>query len=190
MADKKSAKKGNEEDKPVTMDGLKGQLLRFGEHNILSLRKELHAAVDEEARFSDPSQKDIRKQLMDKVLMAVLMITKLEDQVNDHKKHVVDLNKKSKDLKLTFNVHKENVEELEAHKRQCNQKISNLRAEKKSLEEYAQMQKTETDKMNAEMAPYKKQNAMLMNIVSAAEKGHNMLLTTMSSINKEISSGL
>ena len=43
--------------------------MRFGEHNILTLRKELHAAVDEEARFSDGSQKDIRKQLMDKVLM-------------------------------------------------------------------------------------------------------------------------
>lgn len=47
----------------------RGQLLRFGEHNILTLRKELHAAVDEEARFSDGGQKDIRKQLMDKVLM-------------------------------------------------------------------------------------------------------------------------
>ena len=43
--------------------------MRFGEHNILTLRKELHAAVDEEARFSDGGQKDIRKQLMDKVLM-------------------------------------------------------------------------------------------------------------------------
>jgi len=88
-----------------------------------------------------------------------------------------------------------------------------LRAEKKSLEEYAALQQKETEvafarfkstrnwslfpqgltcfkQMNNEMAPYKKQNAMLMNIVSAAEKGHNMLLTTMSSINKEISSGL
>ncbi|CBY30525.1 unnamed protein product [Oikopleura dioica] len=187
MAEKK---KMNEEEKPVTMDGLKGQLLRFGEHNILTLRKELHAAIDEEARFSDGGQKDIRKQLMDKVLMAVLMITKLEDQVNETKKHVVVLNKKQKEYKRTFEIHKENVAELEAEKRQANQKISNLRAEKKSLEEYAALQQKETEQMNNEMAPYKKQNAMLMNIVSAAEKGHNMLLTTMSSINKEISSGL
>ena len=43
-----------------------GQLLRFGEHNIKLLRKELHAAVDEETRF-EGTQKDIRKQLLDKV---------------------------------------------------------------------------------------------------------------------------
>ena len=36
------------------------------EHNITMLRKELHAAVDEETRF-EGKQKDVRKQLLDKV---------------------------------------------------------------------------------------------------------------------------
>ena len=51
------------------------------------------------------------------------MITKLEDQVNETKKHVVDLNKKEKELKGTFNIHKSNVAELEAEKRRANQKV-------------------------------------------------------------------
>jgi hypothetical protein len=56
-------------------------------------------------------------------IKAVLMITKLEDQVNETKKHVVDLNKKEKELKGTFNIHKSNVAELEAEKRRANQKV-------------------------------------------------------------------
>ena len=40
------------------------------------------------------------------------------------------------------------------------------------------------------MEPFKKQNKMLMNIIGAAEKGHNMLLSTMQSINSEISGNL
>ena len=36
------------------------------EHNITMLRKELYAAVDEETRF-EGKQKDVRKQLLDKV---------------------------------------------------------------------------------------------------------------------------
>jgi len=48
------------------------------------------------------------------------------------------------------------------------------------------MQDDELNDMKAKLDPYKKQNAMLMNIIQAAEKGHNMLLGTMSDINKEI----
>lgn len=51
------------------------------------------------------------------------MITKLEDQVNETKKHVVSLNKKEKELKGTFNIHKQNVAELEAEKRRANKKV-------------------------------------------------------------------
>ena len=40
------------------------------------------------------------------------------------------------------------------------------------------------------MDPYKKQNKALMNIINAAEKGHNMLLSTMKNINSEISNNL
>lgn len=41
-------------------------------------------------------------------------------------------------------------------------------------------------KLEAGIAPTKKENQMLMNIIQAAEKGHNMLLSTMQNINKEI----
>ena len=41
-------------------------------------------------------------------------------------------------------------------------------------------------KINQEMEPYKKQNKQLMSIIGAAEKGHNLLLNTMQSINSEI----
>ena len=47
----------------------KGQVLRFGEHNIAYLRKELHGAIDEQKNKS-AADKDVRKQLMDKVLGA------------------------------------------------------------------------------------------------------------------------
>ena len=58
----------DEEDqsKPVIMTGLKGQHLRFGEHNIWHLRKELHAAVDENVQMTT-SEKDLRKNLLDRV---------------------------------------------------------------------------------------------------------------------------
>ena len=44
--------------------------------------------------------------------------------------------------------------------------------------------------MNEEMAPTKKQNAQLMNIINAAEKGHNLLLNTMQTINNDIAGQL
>ena len=56
----------SEEEKPVIKDGKRGQILRFGEHDIRLIRRELHLAVDEELRFT-PEEKEIRKQLMDKV---------------------------------------------------------------------------------------------------------------------------
>ena len=58
--------KDEDESKPVIMTGLKGQILRFGEHNIYHLRKELHAAVDENIQMTD-SEKDLRKTLLDRV---------------------------------------------------------------------------------------------------------------------------
>ena len=42
--------------------------MRFGEHNIAHIRKELHAAVEEEKRF-DEAEKDVRKQLFDRVIL-------------------------------------------------------------------------------------------------------------------------
>ena len=44
--------------------------------------------------------------------------------------------------------------------------------------------------MNDEMAPTKKQNAQLMGIINAAEKGHNLLLNTMQTINNDIAGSL
>ena len=58
--------KDEDESKPVIMTGLKGQILRFGEHNIYHLRKELHAAVDENIQMT-ASEKDLRKNLLDRV---------------------------------------------------------------------------------------------------------------------------
>ena len=62
--------KDEDESKPVIMTGLKGQILRFGEHNIYHLRKELHAAVDENINMTD-SEKDLRKTLLDRVSILV-----------------------------------------------------------------------------------------------------------------------
>ena len=42
-------------------------MLRFGEHNIAHLRKELHGAIDDQ-KNKCAADKDVRKQLMDKVL--------------------------------------------------------------------------------------------------------------------------
>ena len=58
--------KDEDESKPVIMTGLKGQILRFGEHNIYHLRKELHAAVDENIKMTQ-AEKDLRKNLLDRV---------------------------------------------------------------------------------------------------------------------------
>ena len=58
------------------------------------------------------------------------------------------------------------------------------------MENYAAHQEEELRDMKCKFEPYKKQNAMLMNIIQAAEKGHNMLMTTMSDINKEIAGTL
>ena len=56
----------DDESKPIIKDGKRGQILRYGEHDIRLIRRELHLAVDEELRFT-PEEKEIRKQLMDKV---------------------------------------------------------------------------------------------------------------------------
>ena len=40
--------------------------LRFGEHDIRLIRKQLHLAVEEELGFTE-EEKEIRKRLMDKV---------------------------------------------------------------------------------------------------------------------------
>ena len=69
-------------------------------------------------------------------------------------------------------------------------KISALKAESKALKDFGACQDAELHVMQTELAPFKKQNAMLMNIIQAAEKGHNMLLGTMTDINKEISGTL
>ena len=65
--------KDEDESKPVIMTGLKGQILRFGEHNICHLRKELHAAVDENINMTD-SEKDLRKTLLDRVSILVRVL--------------------------------------------------------------------------------------------------------------------
>ena len=65
--------KDEDESKPVIMTGLKGQILRFGEHNIYHLRKELHAAVDENINMTD-SEKDLRKTLLDRVSILVCVL--------------------------------------------------------------------------------------------------------------------
>ena len=65
--------KDEDESKPVIMTGLKGQILRFGEHNIYHLRKELHAAVDENINMTD-SEKDLRKTLLDRVSILVRVL--------------------------------------------------------------------------------------------------------------------
>jgi hypothetical protein len=55
-----------DDSKPVIKQGKRGQTLRYGEHDIRLIRRELHLAVDEEVRFT-AEEKEIRKQLMDKV---------------------------------------------------------------------------------------------------------------------------
>ena len=38
--------------KPLLEEGLKGQILRFGEHNIAHLRKSLHEGVEESIKLT------------------------------------------------------------------------------------------------------------------------------------------
>ena len=66
-------------------------MLRFGEHNIASLRRELHAAVDEE-RNKCSADKDIRKQLLDKVLCSILQIINMEDYISKEKDILKEMN--------------------------------------------------------------------------------------------------
>ena len=66
------------------------------------------------------------------------------------------------------------------------EKITSLKRERNDLVAAAEMQEAELSDIRCKFEPYKKQNAMLMNIIRSAEKGHNMLLNTMSDINKEI----
>ena len=62
----KEEKVKDDESKPIIKDGKRGQILRYGEHDIRLIRRELHLAVDEELRFTQ-EEKEIRKRLMDKV---------------------------------------------------------------------------------------------------------------------------
>ena len=95
-------------------------------------------------------------------------------------------------------------------KRDHNQKIASLKNQLKDEQKYSdeqdaalgkftefaenrpkvRIQKPFSAEINRDMEPFKKQNKMLMNIIGAAEKGHNMLLSTMQSINSEISGNL
>ena len=75
--------KDEDESKPVIMTGLKGQILRFGEHNIYHLRKELHAAVDENINMTD-SEKDLRKTLLDRVSILVGFLSSIRAQVQKY----------------------------------------------------------------------------------------------------------
>ena len=75
--------KDEDESKPVIMTGLKGQILRFGEHNIYHLRKELHAAVDENINMTD-SEKDLRKTLLDRVSILVDFLSSIRAQVQKY----------------------------------------------------------------------------------------------------------
>ena len=77
-----------------------------------------------------------------------------------------------------------------AEKKINHERITALKREKGDMERHSAMQDSELADMKSKFEPYKKQNAMLMNIIQAAEKGHNMLLGTMSDINKEIAGTL
>ena len=73
-----------------------------------------------------------------------------------------------------------------AERKANHDRLAALKREKNDTVRHAAMQDDELRDMRSKLDPYKKQNAMLMNIIQAAEKGHNMLLHTMSDINKEI----
>ena len=82
----------------------KGQLLRFGEHNIAHIRKELHAAVDEEVRF-DEAEKDIRKQLFDRVLAGVLQIVAMENTMVSYRAIIKEINEYMEHLNKDIEKH-------------------------------------------------------------------------------------
>merc|ERR1719310_463882 len=75
---------------------------------------------------------------------------------------------------------------LEKENREYKQKINALTKQLKGEQQYADEQDEAAAKINQEMEPFKKQNKQLMSIIGAAEKGHNLLLNTMQSINSEI----
>merc|ERR1712131_465093 len=139
--------------KPLLEEGLKGQILRFGEHNIAHLRKALYEGVNESIQLS-AEEKDINE-----------FLAELQGQIAD--KCLV-------------------VGGLEKENREYKQKISALTKQLKGEQQYADEQEEALAKINQEMEPYKKQNKQLMSIIGAAEKGHNLLLNTMQSINSEI----
>ncbi|CAG5089382.1 Oidioi.mRNA.OKI2018_I69.PAR.g12195.t1.cds [Oikopleura dioica] len=188
MADapKKDAK-ADDENKPIIKDGKRGQILRFGEHDIRLIRRQLHLAVEEELGFTE-EEKEIRKRLMDKVLAASLQINSMENTLEASKNHIRDLNKQLSSLKGTCNVHSEIVNDLTAQKKANNQRITELKNNVKFQKETAELMEKDIAKANVEMEPLKTANRQLMNIIQAAEKGHNLLLNTMTEINKEIGS--
>jgi cell division septum initiation protein DivIVA len=65
-------------------------------------------------------------------------------------------------------------------------RIAELKSNLKFGRESAATMDAEIAEANVSMQPYKNANAALMNIIHAAEKGHNLLLNTMTEINKEI----
>ena len=67
-------------------------------------------------------------------------------------------------------------------------KISELKNNVKFQQETAAQMDADISEANVSMEPLKKANSQLMNIIRAAETGHNLLLTTMTEINKEIGS--
>merc|ERR1712131_413953 len=171
--------------KPLLEEGLKGQILRFGEHNIAHLRKALYEGVNESIQLS-AEEKDIRKQLMDKMLVAIMTILDMEGQVNTNKAIVKEINEFLAELQGQIADKCLLVGGLEKENREYKQKISALTKQLKGEQQYADEQEEALAKINQEMEPYKKQNKQLMSIIGAAEKGHNLLLNTMQNINSKI----
>jgi len=89
------------------------------------IRKQLHLAVEEELGSTE-EEKELRKRLMDKVsilhlafaelilqvLAASLQINSMEKELDSHKNHIRDLNKKLSNIKGTCSVHTEIVNDL------------------------------------------------------------------------------
>ncbi|CBY18462.1 unnamed protein product [Oikopleura dioica] len=183
---KKDAK-ADDELKPVIKDGKRGQILRFGEHDIKLIRKQLHLAVEEELGSTE-EEKELRKRLMDKVLAASLQINSMEKELDSHKNHIRDLNKKLSNIKGTCSVHTEIVNDLTAQKKTNIQRINELKNNVKFQKETSDLMDKDMAAAKVEMDPLKTANRQLMNIIQAAEKGHNLLLNTMTEINNEIGS--
>merc|ERR1712130_712845 len=122
-----SASLMSEEEKPVIKDGKRGQILRFGEHDIRLIRRELHLAVDEELRFTPEDKEMIRSQ-----------------------------NKKIGDIKATCMRHQAVVDTLTGEKKEHLRKISELRNNVKFQQETAAQMDADISEANVSMGPLKK----------------------------------